>query len=378
MTPKKRLLEWARLFMIEIARIPKFLGEWMNSILHSPFAFQFSTLVLLVFFFFSFRPSYFLELSEPFGQNTTVIGGQEIILRESGFLDNYAYVQTAGFEEVLVEDENGETVVQMMPKKRTEIAEYVVKPGDNISKIAHKFGLKVSTLLWANQLTSRETLQINQTIIVPPTDGIYYEVKDRDTLSELVKTFEVEMEKVLAYNSLDSNRTIKVGQRIFLPDAQKQFIPPRVVSERPVVATTGGAPSRPASTGSATVGSIGFKLLRPTKGTLTQGYHGGHYAIDIGNVPNTPIYASADGVVITSKDGWNYGYGSYIIIDHGNGVQTLYGHMNSRELQVGATVSKGQLIGRMGNSGRVFGPTGVHLHFELRINERKVNPNNYF
>lgn len=363
--------------MTEIVRIPKVVGEWMNNILHSPFAFQFSTLVLLVFFFFSFRPAYFLQISEPFGKNTTVIGGQEITLRESGFLDNYAYVQTAGFEEVLVEDENGETVVQMLPKKRAEIVEYTTKPGDNISKIAHKFGLKVSTLLWANQLTSRETLQVNQEIIVPPTDGIYYEVKNNDTISELVKTFEVDMEKVLAYNSLDNNRTIKVGQRIFLPDAQKQFIPPQVVMERPVI-VSGGSPSRPASTGTATVGSIGFKLLRPTKGTLTQGYHGGHYALDIGNAANTPIYASADGVVITSKDGWNYGYGNYVIIDHGNGVQTLYGHMNSREVGVGAVVKRGQLVGRMGNTGRVFGPTGVHLHFELRINERKVNPNNYF
>lgn len=365
--------------MTEIAQIPRAVQDWINTILHSPFAFQFSTLIFLVFFFFSFRPSYFLSLSQPFGQNITIIGGEQITLRESGFLDNYAYVQTAGFEEVLVEDENGETVVQMLPKKRVEIVEYVVKPGDNISKIAHKFGLKVSTLLWANELTSRETLQVNQTLLVPPTDGIYYQVKENDTISELAKTFEVDIEKVLAYNSLDSNRTIKVGQRIFLPDAQKQFIPPRVVAERESVRVpSAGAPSRPASTGSATVGSIGFKLLRPTKGTLTQGYHGGHYGIDIGNVPNTPIYASADGVVITSKDGWNYGYGNYIIIDHGNGVQTLYGHMNTRELNVGDQVKRGQLVGRMGNTGRVFGPTGVHLHFELRINERKVNPNNYF
>ena len=362
-------------FMTLILRFPKLILKGLNDLLHSPFAFQFSTLVALVFFLFSFRPVYFTQISIPFGDDV-VIGGQQITLRESGFLDNYAYVQTAGFEEVLVENEDGETVVQILPKKRTEALEYLVKPGDNISKIAHKFGLKVSSLLWANKLTSRETLQINQDILIPPTDGIYYTVKANDTLGELVKTHEADITKVLAYNNLDADQTIKVGQELFIPDAQKQFVAPKAIASRPITRTS--TPSRAASTGSATVGSLGINLLRPTKGTLTQGYHSGHYALDIANSPNTPIYASADGVVITSKDGWNYGYGSYVIVDHGNGVQTLYGHMNSRALAVGDSVKKGQLVGRMGNTGRVFGPTGVHLHFELRVNGRKVNPNNYF
>lgn len=366
--------------MIEVLKFPRLVGKGVNDLLHSPFAFQSVILVGLIFFLFSFRPVYFLTISIPFGDDV-VIGGQQITLREGGFLDNYAYVQTAGFEEVLVENEDGETVVQMLPKKRTEALEYAVKPGDNISKIAHKYGLKVSSLLWANKLTSRETLQVGQDIIIPPVDGIYYDVQESDTLGELVKAHEADMTKVLAYNSFDGNQTIKVGQTVFIPGAQKLFVAPReaVVAAQPVrQTTTSQAPSRPASTGSATVGSLGISILRPTKGTLTQGYHGGHYALDIANSPNTPIYASADGVVITSKDGWNYGYGNYVIIDHGNGIQTLYGHMNSRALSVGDSVKKGQLVGRMGNTGRVFGPTGVHLHFELRVNGRKVNPNNYF
>ena len=181
------------------------------------------------------------------------------------------------------------------------------------------------------------------------------------------------MTKVLAYNNLNNEKTIKVGQSLFIPDAQKLFIAPRIIAARP-----SSLPSRRPSTGSATIESMGFKLLRPTKGTLTQNYHKGHYALDIANSPNTPIYSSAVGEVITSKDGWNYGYGNYVIVDHGNGVQTLYGHMDDRTVSVGERVKKGQMVGRMGNTGRVFGPTGVHLHFELRINGRKVNPNNYF
>ena len=85
--------------------------------------------------------------------------------------------------------------------------------------------------------------------------------------------------------------------------------------------------------------------------------------MDIWNSYNTPIYAADNGVVIVSQD-TTVGYGRYVIIDHQNGIATLYGHMNQRLVEVGEVVSKGQLIGLMGSTGN---STGSHLHFEVRI-----------
>jgi murein DD-endopeptidase MepM/ murein hydrolase activator NlpD len=103
-------------------------------------------------------------------------------------------------------------------------------------------------------------------------------------------------------------------------------------------------------------------------GVKTQGIHG-HNAVDLANKLNTPIVAAAAGTVIVAKQGgWNGGYGNYVVIDHHNGVQTLYAHMNSLNTTVGSDVTQGQVIGFMGETGDA---TGVHVHFEVR---GAVNP----
>jgi murein DD-endopeptidase MepM/ murein hydrolase activator NlpD len=324
----------------------------------------------------SFRPPYFLGGGAYFGDSEIFFGAEEKIfsISEPGFFDNYSGINTAGTREVLVEDEEGNLVVKIKPKKREKSIFYIVKSGDNVSKIAHKFGLKVATILNVNELTAKGNLRIGDKIQIPPTDGIYYEVQTGDTLSEIAKAHDVEMAKVIAYNQITPG-TIKEGQKVFLPDAMKVFI-----ERKPIARSTDSTKIIQRSSGGTftPIQSIGFRIRRPTRGVLTQGFHSKHFGIDIGNSLNTPIYAAAAGKIIKSSDGWNYGYGNYIIIDHGNNVQTLYGHMNVREVEEGQIIEKGALIGKMGNTGSVWGPTGIHLHFELRISGRKVNPNNYF
>ncbi|MCF7917750.1 LysM peptidoglycan-binding domain-containing M23 family metallopeptidase [Candidatus Gracilibacteria bacterium] len=271
--------------------------------------------------------------------------------------------------EVSVEDEQGNLVVKIQPKKRDTAVTYIAKSGDNPYKIAHKFGITPSTLLWANDLTAKETLQVGRKLRIPPLDGVYYTVQQNDTLGDIASTHNIELSKIYAYNKITKDTALSVGKDIFLPDAKKIFIARQPSSG--VVESGGAAPE-------AAIESIGFALHRPTKGVLTQGYHKGHYALDIANKLDTPIYAAAAGKVIKSEDGWNYGYGNHIIIDHGNGIETLYAHLNERKIEVGEEIKTGQLIGLMGNSGRVFGPTGIHLHFELHVRGRKVNPANYF
>ncbi len=154
-----------------------------------------------------------------------------------------------------------------------------------------------------------------------------------------------------------------------------------VEKPKPVyVATTTTTTSRssgtvPVSTGaSSAYVDLGITLTQPTYGTITAGWYGypGHTAIDIANSRNTPIYAAAGGTV--SFSGWKGSYGNFIVIDHGNGVQTYYAHCNSLSVSYGQTVSKGQQIALMGSTGN---SSGNHLHFEVRVNGKAYNPSNY-
>lgn len=128
-------------------------------------------------------------------------------------------------------------------------------------------------------------------------------------------------------------------------------------------------------TGSLDVSASGFIWPSASK-SVTCEYMGysGHTGIDIQNYYGAPEYAAKDGIVVTS--GWSdYGYGYHVVIDHGNGIKTLYGHQKQQPpVQVGQYVQQGQIIGYEGATGKV---TGEHLHFEVQINGTAVNPRPY-
>ena len=94
-----------------------------------------------------------------------------------------------------------------------------------------------------------------------------------------------------------------------------------------------------------------------------------HLGVDIGAAYGTSIFAAQSGKVIQA--GWNYGYGYSVTISHGEGVTTLYGHMSSYSVRVGSTVKRGQVIGKCGSTGISSGP---HIHYEVRINGKQINP----
>ena len=108
-------------------------------------------------------------------------------------------------------------------------------------------------------------------------------------------------------------------------------------------------------------------------GVRSDPFHAGaamHPGIDLAGSYGTPIYATADGTVL--RAGWNSGgYGNLVEIDHGRGITTRYGHMSAILVHDGDHVTRGQQIGRMGSTGR---STGNHLHYEVRIDGRAVNP----
>ena len=119
--------------------------------------------------------------------------------------------------------------------------------------------------------------------------------------------------------------------------------------------------------------TAGNKMNWPTVGhRITQYYTWKHYAVDIANKTGTPIYAADSGEIEVA--GWGTGYGNQILIDHGGGKKTRYGHMSKFYVKKGDKVTKGQAIGEMGSTGWSTGP---HLHFEVIINGVKQNPLNY-
>lgn len=124
--------------------------------------------------------------------------------------------------------------------------------------------------------------------------------------------------------------------------------------------------------------ALGINLLKPISGTVTSrfGTRWGrsHKGIDIGAPKGTKIKAAAAGTVVTSSNGYNGGYGNYIVIKHSNGVETAYGHCSALYVKVGQKVSQGEVIAAVGNTGRSY---GNHLHFEIRVNGIAQNPQNY-
>ena len=138
---------------------------------------------------------------------------------------------------------------------------------------------------------------------------------------------------------------------------------------------------RPAYTGtnnsSTYIASLGISFVEPVQGMLTSGFgvrrRDNHKGLDIANSMGTPIRAAASGTVTYAQYN-SGGYGNLVIISHGNGVQTYYGHCSKLYVTAGQTVSQGEVISAMGSTGI---STGSHLHWEVRINGVAQNPRNY-
>ncbi|MCX6741080.1 MAG: M23 family metallopeptidase, partial [Candidatus Parcubacteria bacterium] len=175
---------------------------------------------------------------------------------------------------------------------------------------------------------------------------------------------------IITQNDLLDETAINIGDELFIPGGRKlatPVAPTPMRSTPPSYVNYGNIPSALPS---------GTRLQWPTTAyRITQYFGWRHTGIDIADKSRPPVYAAEDGVVIKAQvGGYNGGYGNNIIIDHGNGLNTLYGHLTSLNVHVGDSVSRGQVIGIMGTTGR---STGIHLHFEVRVGGKRVNPLGY-
>jgi len=237
------------------------------------------------------------------------------------------------------------------------ISVYVVRKGDTLSEIADMFGVSVNTIKWANNLSSAADVHPGDTLIILPVSGVERTVVKGDTLKSIAKKYGADANEIANFNGLDPGAPLEVGSVIIIPGGEVAPTAPKTSKSSSRIV------SEPYLGGGGSV-QVGY-YSNPMPGALvTQGTHGWN-GVDLGAARGTPIHAAADGIVIVARGGggWNGGYGNYVVITHGNGSQTLYGHMRSIVVSPGQSVSSGQVIGYEGSTGESTGP---HLHFEVR------------
>lgn len=260
----------------------------------------------------------------------------------------------------------GDTQTIISQKPRSEIIEYKVEDGDTLSSIGDKFGISSDTIKWANDLTS-DAIKPGQTLKILPVSGVSHIVKSGDTLESVGKKYSAEAQAIVdfPFNDVPDNFALRVGQLLIIPDGippevsapPKKRLQPQYLSQGPK-SPTFQAP-------------FGAQFIWPVGGQISQYYAWYHPGIDIANRSAPGIAASDGGTIVVA--GWpdGYGYGNRVVIDHGNGYRSLYAHLSNIYVSVGETISRGQLIGQMGSTGR---STGTHLHLEIHYKGVPVNP----
>lgn len=262
--------------------------------------------------------------------------------------------------------EGGETSTLVSDKVRDKIIEYTVEEGDTVSSISDKFDVSIDTIRWQNNLKSQDAIKVGQALEILPVSGVSHKVQKGDTVYSIAKKYDTGAQAIVdfPYNTFVNDETFElaIGQTVVVPDGVK----PAEILWFPV------ARVRQVTPNAGTVVASGA-FVWPAGGTITQRFAWYHKGIDIANNAAPTILAADAGRVVVA--GWpdGYGYGNRVIIDHGNGFRTLYGHLSQVWVVPGQTVNRGDAVGRMGSTGR---STGIHLHFEVTQNGTYLNPLN--
>lgn len=273
-------------------------------------------------------------------------------------------------------------------RPRVDVMTYTVEAGDSVFQIAEKFSLKPETILWGNFDTLADNphrLRPGQELNILPVNGTYHEWRKGESFTRVAEYYGVDPMAIVEWpgNPLDiynfdvEDPQIEPGTMLIVPGGARELVdygPPAITRDNPAIAATYG----PGHCGTIYQGAVGVGVfLWPTTERWISGYDynpgANHPAIDIAGSIGNPVWAADNGVVVYA--GWsNYGYGNLIVVDHGNGWQTLYAHLNSIAVGCGQSVNQGQAIGALGSTGN---SSGAHLHFEMIYSGSKVNPWNF-
>ncbi len=251
-------------------------------------------------------------------------------------------------------------------RKRTEAFVYTVVVGDTLSGIGAKFKISTDALKYVNSLSDNSILKVGQTVTIPPVSGLTHKIASGDSLESIASKYQVPSQAIADFNYILDTSKLVVGTELVIPGAK---VPEPVI---PIIPT---APVLLPQYGAATPSSS-YCVWPSTVRVITQYYSWYHNGVDIAtpfgrSMP--PLFACTSGVV--TRAGWDpFGLGLHVRIDHGNGYETVYGHMSRVDVGYGERVGRGSVLGVMGSTGRSTGP---HVHFMVKFNGIAQNPLDY-
>lgn len=267
-------------------------------------------------------------------------------------------------QSVAIDENVFQTSVSQKP--RDKVVTYTVQKGDTISTIAKKFAISEDTIRWANDL-SNDNLGIGDSLKILSVTGMLHKVASGDTVYSIAKKYDTNPQEIVdfPFNDFANPETFSlvVGQLLIVPDGIKPESGAVPIYKQVYIAQ-----------GPTAISSAG--LAWPIRGGISQFPSWYHMAVDITAPVGTPIVSAQSGTVSSVSVGsWDYGYGTNIWIQDGNGVGTHYNHMSGVNVSAGQTVEAGKtVIGWVGLTGRT---TGAHLHLEVSKNGVLVNPLTY-
>lgn len=274
---------------------------------------------------------------------------------------------------------------------------YEIQSGDTLSGIAQKFGiqgnenvapweilvasnkpdiasaddilqpgqkLRIPTAASALEEAAAAAAADNQQPSRPAAASVIHTVLKAQTLSEIAAIYGVSVEDIVRANRLSDPDRLQIGDELLIPN-------PTQIREPPAAAPPAGG----GRTGGGQRSTSG--LIWPVTGPISSYLGPGHplgIDIDLYANPNAPIGAAMAGTVTFAGGNPCCSYGLYVIVDHGNGMQTVYAHLSKIVVSVGERVAQGEVLGYGGRTGYA---TGNHLHFEVHVNGAIVNPLDY-
>lgn len=235
------------------------------------------------------------------------------------------------------------------------VQNYYVQPGDNLWNISRKYQVDLQMLMSINKLDENSILNVGQKLEVPCGRAQVHIIRPGETLWDIARNYKVDLIELQRLNSNMQASNLKIGAQINLPRDTSRIALGESLK-----------PSR----------SIVSRFIWPIRGNITSEYgwrsSGFHHGLDIAGDFGDPVQAAAGGVV--SFTGYMPLYGNTVIIDHPNGKQTLYAHLNHIDISQGDRVVRGTVIAAVGSTGRSTGP---HLHFEIKQGDTRENPLGY-